>query len=329
LWGSSPDSTLLDAAAKEELQTNDQIAAQARRLLGDPRAHDVVLRFYLQWLGLADSELLGHEFDPMRCLPADIGKLYTDETMHFLEDVTWQGAGDFHTLLTSHFTWVNEPLAKVYGLPGVSGDAFQRVAVNASQRGGILTQASFLSLTSGATRPNLLRRGIWVLNGMLCSPPPPPPPAVVPEVKPPDNLPANATTRQRFEMHSTDPVCAACHRDIDPLGFAFEHYDAAGLWRDTENGSPIDATGEIFKTDAKGKFNGALELSERLSQSRDVQNCFVGQWMAFAYGRQETPDDACTRRLLQDAFAKSKGNVIELIVALTQTDAFLYRSDKE
>ena len=160
-------------------------------------------------------------------------------------------------------------------------------------------------------------------------PPPPPPPASVAAVKPPDTIPANATTRQRFEMHSTDPVCAACHRDIDPLGFAFEHYDAAGLWRDTENGLPIDATGEIFKTDAKGKFNGALELSERLSQSRDVQNCFVGKWMAYGYGRKETPDDVCTRQVLENAFTKSKGNVIELIVALTQTDAFLYRSDKE
>ena len=224
---------------------------------------------------------------------------------------------------------MNEPLAKIYGLQGVTGEAFQRVAVNASQRGGVLTHGSFLSSTSGPTRPNIVVRGTWILNEMLCTPLPPPPVDALASVKIPDNLPANTTTRQRFEIHSTDPVCAGCHREIDPLGFAFDHYDAAGLWRDTENGLPIDATGEIFKTDAKGKFNGALELSERLSQSRDVQNCFVGKWMAFAYGRQETPDDACTRQLLQNAFAKSKGNVIELIVALTQTDAFLYRSDKE
>jgi len=293
LWGSPPDATLLDAAAREELQTKGQIAAQARRLLGDPRAHDVVLQFYLQFLGVGDSGLVGHEFDKTRDLPADLGKLYTDETKHFLEDVTWQAPGDFHTLLTSHFTWVNEPLAKVYGLPGVTGDAFQRVAVNASQRGGVLTQGSFLSITSPEpTRTDPLVRGTWVLDEMLCTPSPPEPADVL-------------------------------------LGRAFEHYDGSGLWRDTENGSPIDATGEIFKTDAKGKFNGALELSERLSQSHDVQNCFVGKWMAFAYGRQENPDDACTRQLLQDEFAKSKGNVIELIVALTQTDAFLYRSDKE
>ena len=112
---------------------------------------------------------------------------------------------------------------------------------------------------------------------------------------------------------------------LDPVGFAFEHYDAVGRWRDMENGRPIDAQGEIVETDARGTFNGAGELAQRLAASQDVKACYVGQWMRFAYGRAETVDDACSRRLLEDAFVASAGNIPELLVALTRTDAFLYR----
>ena len=111
---------------------------------------------------------------------------------------------------------------------------------------------------------------------------------------------------------------------LDPIGFGFEHYDGAGLWRDTDNGLPIDDSGNVPDTDAAGPFNGAVELARKLGDSRDAQNCYVGKWLSYAYGRVETKEDACTRVSLLDAFAAAGGNIRQLMVALTQTDAFLY-----
>jgi hypothetical protein len=133
------------------------------------------------------------------------------------------------------------------------------------------------------------------------------------------------TTRERIEQATASPACAACHQIIDGVGFPFEHYDAVGRWRDTENGKPIDASGNLVMTDVKGTFDGAIELGVRLARSQDARSCYVGKWMAFAYGRPEAPEDACSRRLLMDDFARTDGSVRELLVALTQTEAFLTR----
>ncbi|MBC8133826.1 MAG: DUF1588 domain-containing protein, partial [Deltaproteobacteria bacterium] len=254
---------------------------------------------------------------------AQIGGLMRKETEHFIDDVTWNAPGDFQTLLTTPTTWVNGPLATFYGIAGIGGEAFQKVKLDATRHAGLLTQPTFLAGRSHSSSTSPVHRGLWVFQRLLCGRMEPPPLNVV--VPLPPVLPATATTRQRYEQHLSDPSCVTCHRDIDPIGFAFEHYDTTGAWRDTENGQKIDATGEIFKTDAKGKFDGAIELAARLAGSQDAKNCFVGNWATFAYGRSETPDDACTHRSLQDAFARAKGNVPELLIALTQTDAFLYR----
>ena len=145
----------------------------------------------------------------------------------------------------------------------------------------------------------------------------------------PPPLSTTLTTRERYQQATSPAICTACHRHIDPVGFAFEHYDAVGRWRDAENGRAIDASGEIFETDARGRFDGAVELAQRLAASQDARACYVGKWMGFAYGRAETADDACSRRLLMDAFAASNGNIPELLVALTQTDAFVFRAPSQ
>jgi hypothetical protein len=324
LWGSSPDIVLRDAAAAGKLQTKEQIAVEARRMLTDSRARDVVRYFYLQLLNLNYPGVLESLASAANSPPftPQMPALLLKETSDFIDEVTWQGAGDFQSLLTAPFTFMNAPLAQYYGVSGVTGEAFQKVAVDA-RRGGILTQASVLASGSSLVRHSPVMRGLLILRQFLCLTLPDPP-AVVPPLLPP--LPEPSTTRQKFEHHLSDATCRGCHRDIDPLGFAFEHFDRFGLWRDAENGLAIDATGEIYRTDAAGKFDGALGLIARLVQSRDAQNCYVGNWMRFGYGRAATSQDACSVRLLQDAFAESKGNVRELLVSLTQTDAFLYRS---
>jgi len=323
LWGSTPDPQLMAAAAQGKLGTKAEIATEARRLLADPRAHDVVRSFTFQLMRLPDVDyrsLLGLGANPG--FTAEIAALVLEETRLYIDEVTWQGAGDFRTLLTSPVSFVNGPLAAFYGVAGVTGDGFRKVNLDPARRGGLLTQPSVLARTSAGTSTIPTRRGMLVLDDVLCVEVPPPPPGLSPPPPPSTTL----TTRERFEQDTSSlPVCAACHRLTDRLGFAFEHYDAVGRWRDTENGKPIDATGELVVSDAQGTFDGAVELGVRLARSADAQRCYVGKWMTFAYGRRETPEDACSRQLLMEDFARSDGSVRELLVALTQTDAFLTR----
>jgi hypothetical protein len=153
--------------------------------------------------------------------------------------------------------------------------------------------------------------------GAVADPPPDIP--VLPEPAP------GLSVRDRLAQHRASPACQGCHRLMDPIGFGFERYDGMGQWRDTDNALPIDSSGELATSDVAGPFDGVVELGQKLSQSKDVQSCFVGGWLTFAYGRAETENDACTRASLEDAFEKSGGRIPELLLALTQTDAFLYR----
>jgi hypothetical protein len=173
---------------------------------------------------------------------------------------------------------------------------------------------------AGSSNPS--QRGRWVHDKLLCTAVPSHPPGVGPSLPPAAGL----TTRERFEQATLpNPACGACHRYVDPVGFAFEQYDAVGRFRETEAGKPIDASGEIIVGDAQGSFDGAVELAARLARSVDVQNCYADDWLTFAYGRYQLPEDACSREALHAAFAAAKGNVLELLVAVTQTDGFLYR----
>lgn len=313
-WGAPPDAALLEAAERGELRDKDEIENQARRMVDDQRARATVRRFYFELLDIP-SEFI--------TLDAETGLLANAETEHFIDAVTWEGPGDFRSLLTAPFTFMNEQLASHYGIAGVTSDAFQRVDLDPTRRGGLLTHASFLASTSVPERTSPTRRGFAVLRQLLCRDPVTPP-FDIPVLPPPEDMPG-ATTRQRLEAVTADPVCAGCHAIVDPVGFAFEHYDWAGRFRETDNGSPIDASGSLETNDGIVTFNGAIELAALLAESREAEQCFVANWMTFAHGRQLTEADACSRRTAEAAFADANGNVRELLIALTQTDAFLYR----
>src|SRR6185503_7728209 len=154
-------------------------------------------------------------------------------------------------------TFVNGPLASFYGMSGVTGDTFTKVAVDTSKRSGLLTQASILALTTPGSRTDPVVRGKWVYNNMLCRSVPDPPQGIPPVAEPSPGL----TTRQRFEQHRDNDACRGCHTMLDPIGFGFENYDGVGLWRDMDNGLPIDASGNVPNTDVAGNFNGAVELA--------------------------------------------------------------------
>jgi hypothetical protein len=166
-------------------------------------------------------------------------------------------------------------------------------------------------------------RGKFVREQLMCDTLPPPPNNLV--IVPPE-LDPGKTTKEQFEEIGANPACAGCHSLMNPIGFIFEHYDGIGQWRDQQNGKVIDATGEVIKTDdIDGEYDGAIELASALAGSTQVQECVASQWFRFAYNRTVTPEDTCSIEQLNDVFVSSNFNVKELLVALTQTNAFLYR----
>jgi hypothetical protein len=315
LRGSPPDGLLLQAAGSDQLRTKAQIETQARRLLADPRAHDVTRQFYVQLLGLGDLLTSQPRLGALR------PDLAVQETTRFVDEVIWGDAGNLKTLLTAPFSFVNDVLAQSYGIPGVSGSALQRATVPAGQRRGVLTQLSVLASTSpDLTHPSA--RGALIARQLLCADVPSPP-NVATHVQ--VAMQPGETRRQWLERVAGPSACRACHAQMDPIGFAFEHYDARGSWRDSDGGLSIDAHGAIAGIDTAGSFDDALGLIDRLAGSRDVGNCHVGKWMESAYGRPLVASDACSRAGLEQAFASTGGNVRELMIGLTQSEAFLYR----
>jgi hypothetical protein len=321
-WGTMPDAALVTAAQQGKLGTRDEVLAQAKRLLADPRSHQVVRFFHEQLYGTRGLDTIQKNTQAYPSFISGTASLLREETAQFVDYVVFQGAGDLGTLYTAPYTFLNDALAKFYGVTGVTGATFQKVDLDATRRKGVFSQAGFLALTTPGTRTNPVIRGKTIYEKVLCGQVSPPPPGLM--VKEPDPMPG-ATTRQRYEAHRTQSACAACHIYLDPLGFAFEHFDGVGLWRDLDNGLPIDDSAHIEDTDAKGDFQGAVALADRLASSQDARECYVGKWLTYGYGRGETPADACVRASLETAFAKAGGNVQELMLALTQTDAFLYR----
>jgi hypothetical protein len=324
IWGSMPDDALFAAAQKGELRTAAQVEKQARRLLADERARAVVANFHEQWLGLGKLDTVDKDTTTFPIYNAALKATWKAETMAFVDDVIFAGDGDVATLLSAPYTMMNADVAAFYGVSGgPTGKAFERVDLDPEQRAGLLTQPSLLAVNAHADQTSPVHRGKFVRERLLCEPIAPPPPnvkAVPPAVDP------SATTRERFAEHDKNPSCSVCHKLMDPIGFGFEHYDGVGLWRDDDQGKPVDASGEVVNSkDANGKFDGAVALAQRLATSEEVRSCVVQQWFVYGHGRSRTQADACTVAKLSATFAAANHDVKELLVALTQTDAFLYR----
>lgn len=321
LWGSMPDQALLDAAAAGQLTTREQVATQARRMLQSEHVKYVMSDFHRQWLGL---DLVDGIESTLDGFSDDLRPLLRQETEKLVEAALWQDGGKLSTLLTAPFSYMNARLAGFYGVTGPTGDAFERVMLDPAQRLGLLTQGGILAAHSHAAKTSPVLRGKFVRDQLLCNPPPPPPPGIDFTVAEKDS---ELTVREQAQIHSADPGCAACHQFMDPIGLAFEGFDAIGRYRTTENGKPIDVSGNLMASDVDGPFQGPAELAQKLAGSQQVAGCVVRQWFRYAYARDEVVEqDACTVSLLESEFQKSGGDIKELLFALTQTDAFQYRS---
>jgi hypothetical protein len=314
LWGSMPDDQLFTEVDAGRLTTPDQIEAQARRMLKDDKARDAIADFHLQWLyvdGLPKEPPKDPQFKDYT--PALVTAMLK-ETADFANQV-FAGGGSLEKLLTGTPAITDPALAKLYGA-GAGG------TLDPAQRAGILTQASFLAMHATATDTNPVRRGAVVLRRLMCQ-----------DIQPPVNMdvgqpkmPApGLTTRARFAEHALNP-CATCHRLTDPIGFAFENYDATGAWRITEQGQKVDASGTLALTGGDLTFSNAVELSRGLARSSEVRGCLATQWLRYVLRRNETDGDDVSLKAATAAFQGSNYDMRELLVALVRTRAFTHRS---
>jgi hypothetical protein len=320
LWSTMPDDLLSQAADQGKLSTPEQIDAQVRRMLADPRAKEAITDFHLQWLdidGLPNEPPKDARFATYT--PALVQAMMK-ETIDFVSDAVLgaKGSGNFDKLLTSSTSFMDPALGTLYGANATAGQA---VTLDPSQRAGILTQASFLSMHASATESHPVKRGATVTRRLLCI-----------DVQPPPNMdvgmpamPApGLTTRDRFAMHA-EQACATCHKLTDPVGFAFENYDAIGAWRTMDQGKPVNASGSIALKAGVLSFNNAIELAKGLAQSNEARECMATQWMRFLTRRTELLGDQASLDVATDAFRQTN-DIRELLVALTKTRSFTHRT---
>lgn len=300
LWSSIPDDELLEIATRGELSKPKVLAKQTRRMLADPRAHSMASNFADQWLYLRNIDSLTPDARLFPDFDENLRQAMRRETELFFESVLREDRSVLD-LLKADYTFLNERLAKHYGVPGVYGSHFRKVLLKPeTHRGGLLRQASVLSVTSYATRTSPVIRGNWILGNLLGSPPPPPPPNLPPLKE--KTISKTLSFRERLAEHRSNATCANCHDIMDPVGFSLENFDAIGRWREFEDGRPVDCEGGFPDG---GKFNGIDGLEQALLKRPEL---FVGtmteKLLTFALGRGiESYDAPAVRKILKESEA--------------------------
>lgn len=325
LWSSTPDAELLDVASRSMLHEGHNLEKQVRRMLRDGKRRALVENFAGQWLQLRNLQKATPDPGRYPAFDEPLRQAMRTETESFFAAVVEEDRSvlDF---LDADFTFVNERLARHYGLEGVQGNEFQRVHLPDGRRGGVLTQASILTITSNATRTSPVKRGKWVLENLLGTPPPPPPPNV-PELAEGDKAALSGTLRQRMEQHRKNALCASCHSRMDPLGFGLENFDGIGAWRSDDGGQPIDASGTLPSGE---KFQGPAELRGVLKGKQELFiRCLAEKMLTYALGRGLEPYDRCAVDKIQAAMAADGNKFSRMIVEIVASDAFRRRSQQQ
>lgn len=317
LWSAPPDDRLLQLAAKGELRKN--IAAEVKRMIGDWRAYSLTEDFAGQWLQLRDIDLVSPSEKAFPDWKGGIAYLMKKESQAFFDHILRE---NHHVIefLNADYTFLNEKLARFYGINGVKGDKYQKVSLQGTPRGGILTQGGILALTSNPTRTSPVKRGKYLLENILGTPPPPAP-GGVPPLDEKKAFFSKLTLRQQFAEHRSNASCAGCHAFLDPMGFAFENYDAIGRWRDQEKKLPIDASGTLVRGQS---FNNFAEL--RAILVRDMGDQFVknlaDNLLTYALGRGlEYSDKPAVQEILRKAKA-ADNRFQDIILAVCESVPF-------
>ena len=326
LWSSIPDDQLLDVAERGTLSDRRVLEQQVRRMLADPRSKALVDNFAGQWLYLRNVQQVWPNPDVHPEFDANLRDAFMRESELFFESIIREDRSVLD-LLDADYTFVNERLARHYQIPNIYGSHFRRVSVTDENRRGLLGQGSILTVTSYATRTAPTIRGKWLLENILGTPPPPPP-ANVPsldERKGDDGRPL--TVRQQMELHRSNPVCASCHRVMDPLGFALENFDATGKWRDSDGGNPIDTSGA---TPDGFQLNGPADLVRYLlSHPEQFAHTVTEKLLTYALGRGVEPFDApAIRQIMRDA-APDEYRWSSLVLGIANSTPFQMRRSRE
>jgi hypothetical protein len=319
LWASAPDEELLRRAERGRLSAPGALASEARRMMQGARADALATRFASQWLRLQDVERV--VWDPIKYPYADdtLSRAFRRETELFFESLVREDRSVFD-LLTADYTFINERLARHYGVSNVTGNEFRRVPVPDYRR-GILGHGSILTLTSLADRTSPVMRGKWVMEVLLGTPPPPPPPNVPALEETPATAEGRAlTVRERMEEHRRNPACTSCHRVIDPLGLALENFDATGKWRMKDGGVSVNPTGELFDGST---ISGPADLRAAVLRHKDAfLLSFTESLMTYALGRRvEAYDMPTLRRIIRDA-AKQDYRMSAFLAGIVESPAF-------
>jgi mono/diheme cytochrome c family protein len=322
LWSSIPDDELLDAAIRGRLSQPGELEKQTRRMLADPRSFNLATNFAGQWLRLRNISAVDPSSNLFRDFDDNLRQAFRQETELFFDSVLREDR-NVRTFIRADYTFLNERLAKHYGISDVYGSRMRRVTLAPdSKRGGLLRQGSVLSVTSYATRTSPVLRGVLVLRNILGAPPPAPPPNV--PALDESTMAANLSMRQRLAAHRSNAVCASCHRTIDPVGFSLENFNAVGQWRDLEvDGQPVDASGAV---PGGGEFRGIDGLENALLARPEL---FVGalteNLLTFALGRGvEYYDAPAIRKIIRDA-EKDDYRFSSLILGIVKSVPFQMR----
>ena len=320
LWGEPPDDSLMALARRHGLSAPGGIEAQTKRMLADPRSDALATRFAAQWLRLQDIEKVHPDALQFPNFRQQLADAMRQETELFFSSLVRENRSVLD-LLRANYTFVNEPLAKHYGIPGVTGAEFRRVTYPDDRRRGLLGQASILTLTSHANRTSPVLRGKWVMEVLLGSPPPPPPPNVPDLEKTEDAKDGRLlTTRERMEMHRANATCRSCHQYMDPIGLALDNFDVTGQWRMRENGSPVDTRGELY--DGTPISTLAELQTALLKRPTPLIRNFTQNLMAYAIGRRiEYYDGPTIRRIASDAEAGGY-RMQDFVLGVVKSDAF-------
>ena len=325
LWSSMPDEELFRIADSGTLQQDDVLAEQVRRMLEDPKSSALIDDFASQWLAL--RKLFTEEVSPdTNLFPEFTNKLRSDmatETRLFFGAILRENR-PLTDLLDARFTFVNERLAKLYGIPDVAGEEFRRVELTETRRRGLLTQASILTLTSYPNRTSPVKRGEWILANLLGDKPPDPPP-VVPGLEETQKANPDLPLRKQLEMHRADPGCASCHKVMDELGFGLENYDAIGRWRDKEGKFDVDASGTLPTGE---QFRGAVALTEILrKRDQEFARCFVEKLLTFGLGRGLEYYDKCAIDRIVEEVRHDEMRISTAILGVARSVPFRMRGE--
>jgi len=318
LWSTMPDDELFAQAERKTLRKN--LEAEVQRLLKDSRAKALVSNFAGQWLQLRNLKWVAPDAKTFPAFDDALRDAMQQETELFFANVVREDRSVLE-FLDASYTFLNERLARFYGIGEVNGDDFQRVSLKGTRRGGLLTQASILTITSNPTRTSPVKRGKWVLENLLGAPPPPPPPDV-PELKEGGEL--TGTLRQRMELHRENPTCASCHARMDPIGFGLENFDGIGAWREKDGESTIDPSGTLVTGEA---FKGASDLKAILWKSKrdDFVRCLSQKMLTYALGRGLEYYDKCAVDQIAKRLAKNRYRFSTLILEIVKSAPFQMR----